>query len=469
MYQTFQCLAVISLGRRRRFAIVALGMIRIANGQGFWGDWLEAPVRLVEGGPIDYLTLDYLAEVTMSILQKQRKADPRLGHARDFPPLIGRIGRQIRDRGIRVIANAGGVNPVACAREVRRLAPDLKVAVVLGDDLFDRLDVMLSSGVEMRNMDTGEPLSSIRESVLSANAYIGAFPLAEALATGADVVITGRCSDAALALAPMIHRFGWREDDWDRLAAGVIAGHVIECGPQCTGGNCQSDWRSIPDLANIGYPILEAEPDGSCVVTKHRGTGGRVDSHGVKEQLLYEIGDPQRYITPDCVADFTSVDVRDDGPDRVRISGARGRPRTPTLKVSIAYAWGWKAVGSLVFSWPDALEKARAGDAIVRARIEQLGLRFDHVLTEYLGYNACHGATAPPVADPPEIQLRIGVRGKDRNMVDRFTRELIPLVLSGPPTGTGYGEGRPAVREVVAFWPALTPRSEIMTSVEVVQ
>jgi hypothetical protein len=321
----------------------------------------------------------------------------------------------------------------------------------------------------MRNMDTGEPLSGIRDSILSANAYIGAFPLAEALAAGADVVITGRCSDAALALAPMIHRFGWKENDWDLLAGGVVAGHVVECGPQCTGGNCQADWQSIPDLANIGYPIVEAERDGSFTITKHRGTGGRIDVRTVKEQLVYEIGDPAAYITPDCIADFTSIAVREDGPDRVRLTGARGRPRTETLKASIAYAWGWKAVGTLVFSWPEALAKAKAADRIVRSRIGELGLAFERVATEYFGYNACHAATAPAVADPAEIQLRIGVRGRDRNTVDRFTRELIPLVLGGPPTATGYGEGRPAVREVVAFWPALVPRSEIRTRVEVVE
>ena len=444
-------------------------MIRIANGQGFWGDWLEAPVRLVDQGPIDYLTLDYLAEVTMSILQKQRKADPNLGYARDFPPLMARLARKLRERGVRVLANAGGVNPVACAKEVLRLAPDLKLAVVLGDDIFDRIEPLLAAGVEMRNMDTGEPLSTIRDSISSANAYLGAFPLAEALATGADVVITGRCSDAALALAPMIHEFGWREDEWDLLAGGVIAGHVVECGPQCTGGNCQAEWQSIPDLANIGYPIIEAEPDGSFVITKHPDTGGRVDTRTVKEQLLYEIGDPEAYITPDCIADFTSVQVRQDGPDRVRLIGARGRPRTDSLKASISYSWGWKAIGTLVFSWPDALAKAQAADRIVRERVQQLGIEYDAINTEFFGYNACHGPVAAVPADPPEIQVRIGMRGKDRGAIDRFTRELIPLVLSGPPTGTGYGEGRPAVREVVAFWPALVPRSEITPRVEVVQ
>jgi hypothetical protein len=444
-------------------------MIRIANGQGFWGDWLEAPVRLVEQGPIDYLALDYLAEVTMSILQKQRQADPKLGYARDFPPLVARLAGSIKERGITVIANAGGVNPVACAREVVRLTPGLKVAVVLGDDVYERLNEFQAKGYELRDMDTGEPVSSIQDRILSANAYIGAFPLVEALATGAQVVIAGRCTDTALTLAPMVHRFDWKPADFDRLAAGTIAGHIIECGAQCSGGNCQVDWQNIPGMANPGYPIVEAEPDGTFVVTKHAAAGGRVSMDSVKEQLLYELGDPKNYITPDCVADFTTVHLEDAGPDRVRVSGIRGGPRPPSLKLSISYANGWKAIGTLVYSWPQALEKARAADRIVRQRLADLGLHFDDVYTEYFGVNACLGPVAPPNPDPPEVQLRIGVRGADKKAVDRFTRELIPLVLNGPPGATGFGEGRPPVREIVAYWPALVPREEIVTRVDVVQ
>jgi len=443
-------------------------MIRIANGQGFWGDWLEAPVRLVEQGPIDYLALDYLAEITMSILQKQKEADPNLGYARDFPPLIARIAKPMRERGVTVIANAGGVNPIACAREVVRLAPGLKVAVVLGDDVFPRMDEFLAKGYEMRDMDTGEPIAPARNRILSANAYIGAFPLAEALGTGAQVVIAGRSTDTALALAPMIHRFGWKIDEFDKLAAGTIAGHIIECGAQCTGGNCQVDWPGIPDMANIGYPIVEAEPDGSFTVTKHPAAGGRVTVDSVKEQLLYELGNPKRYITPDCVADFTSIRLADAGADRVRVSGIRGGERPPSLKLSIAYSNGWKAIGTLVYSWPQALEKAQAADKIVRARLASLALTFDEIYTEFFGVNACLGPAAPPNPDPPEVQVRIGVRGRDKKVVDRFTRELIPLVLNGPPGATGFGEGRPAVREIVAYWSALIPREEIQTRVEVV-
>lgn len=444
-------------------------MIRIANGQGFWGDWLEAPVRLVEQGPIDYLVLDYLAEVTMSILQKQRQGDPNLGYARDFPPLVARLAGRIRERGITVVANAGGVNPVACAREVVRLAPGLKVAVVVGDDVYGRLDEFLAKGYELRDMDTGEPLSTVRSRILSANAYIGAFPLVEALATGAQVVIAGRSTDTALTLAPMAHRFGWQPDDYDKLAAGTIAGHIVECGAQSTGGNCQVDWQTIPGMADIGYPIVEAEPDGTFTVTKHASAGGRVNLDSVKEQLLYELGDPKNYITPDCVADFTTIRLEDAGPDRVRVSGIRGHERPAMLKLSISYANGWKAMGTLVYSWPQALEKARAADRVVRQRLRDLGLEFDEIHTEFFGVNACLGPAAPPNPDPPEVQLRIGVRGGDKRAVDRFTRELIPLVLNGPPGATGFGEGRPPVREIVAYWPALVPREEIVTRVEVVE
>ena len=448
-------------------------MIRIANGQGFWGDSLEAPVEQVRRGPIDYLTLDYLAEVTMSILQKQRSRDPKAGYARDFVDMIARVLPDLKERRIRVIANAGGVNPSACKDAVldvaKRLAISVSVATVAGDDIMDRLDAFLERGIELKNMDTGEPLSAIRANVQSANVYFGAWPVVDALAKGAEIVITGRVTDTGLALAPMIHEFGWKADDWDRLSAGTIAGHTIECGAQSTGGNCQVDWQSIPDMANIGYPIVEAEPDGSFTVTKHASAGGRVNIHTVKEQLLYELGDPRNYITPDCVADFTSIQLDETGPDRVRVSGIRGGSRPPSLKLSISYTNGWKAIGTLVYSWPQALDKARAADRVVRQRLVDLGLTFDEIYTEFFGVNACLGPAAPPNVDPPEVQVRIGVRGADKKSVDRFTRELIPLVLNGPPGATGFGEGRPAVREIVAYWPALVPREEIATRVEVVE
>jgi hypothetical protein len=319
-------------------------------------------------------------------------------------------------------------------------------------------------------MDTGEPLSTVRERIQSANVYLGAWPLVEALRRGAQVVITGRATDTGLTLAPLIHEFGWRADDWDRLAAGTIAGHIIECGAQASGGNCQFEWESIPDLANVGFPIVEASPDGTFVVTKHEGTGGRVNVPAIKEQLVYEMGDPHEYITPDCVADFTTIRLEDAGRDRVRVYGIEGKPATQFYKVSISYSAGFKAVGTLVYSWPQAYEKARAADLILRARLERLGLKFDLVHTEFVGANATHGALAgEPSPDAPEVQLRVGVRGPDKAAVERFTKEIAPLILTGPPGVTGFAGGRPKVEEIVAYWPALIPKTEITPRVEVAE
>jgi hypothetical protein len=448
--------------------------IRIAAGQGFWGDLPDAPVRQVEGGPIDYLMLDYLAEVTMSIMQKQKARDPNSGYARDFIPLMKRILPACVERDIKVTANAGGVNVRGCADaliEVARelgLAGKLRIGIVTGDDILPRIDELLSRGIELRNMDTEEPLSTVRDSIQSANVYLGAAPLVEALEQGAQIVITGRATDTGLTLAPLMHEFGWASNDWNRLSAGTIAGHIIECGAQASGGNCQYEWRSIPDLANVGFPIAEASPDGTFVITKHEGTGGRVNVPSIKEQLVYEMGDPHNYITPDCVADFTTIRLEDDGRDRVRVYGIEGRPATEFLKVSISYSAGFKAVGTLVYAWPDAYEKAQAADRILRERLDRLGLRFDHILTEFVGVNATHGPLAgEPRADLPEVQLRVGVRGHDRNAIERFTKEIAPLILTGPPAVTGFAGGRPKVEEIVAYWPALIPKSEIDPKVEV--
>src|SRR5687767_3976053 len=450
--------------------------IRIAAGQGFWGDLPDAPVRQVEGGPIDYLMLDYLAEVTMSIMQKQKARDPNAGYARDFVPLMKQILPACVERDIKVVANAGGVNVHGCAAAVRNVAQDLglggkvKIGIVTGDDILDRIDDLLKRGVELRNLDTDEPLATVRDRIQSANAYLGAAPIVEALNRGANVVITGRSTDTGLTLGPMIHEFGWAADDWDRLSAGTIAGHIIECGAQCSGGNCQFDWQSIPDLAGVGYPIVEAAPDGTFVVTKHEGTGGVVSIPSIKEQLVYEMGDPREYITPDCVADFTSIRLEDAGAGRVRVHGIKGHPATEFLKVSISYSAGYKAVGTLVYSWPDAFAKAEAADKILRARLERLGLEFDQILTEFVGANATHGHLAgAPSPDLPEVQLRVGVRGGDRAAVERFTKEIAPLILTGPPGVTGFAGGRPKVEEIVAYWPALLPKTEIETSVEVLE
>jgi hypothetical protein len=388
----------------------------VASGQGFWGDWQEAPKLQVRKGPIDYLMLDYLAEITMSIMQKQRVKDPAAGYARDFVPLILDLATELVDGGVRVITNAGGVNPAACRdalvaglAAVKTSRP-LRIAIVTGDDLMGRIDDLLGAGHELRNMETGAPLSDIRDHVYAANAYIGMTPILEALREGADIVVTGRSTDTALTYGPLVHEFGWAEDDWDRIAAGVVAGHINECGAQAAGGNTLFDWESV-DLAIPGYPIIEATEDGTFVVGKHSDLGGRVTWATVTEQLVYEMGDPADYITPDCVADFGTVRVADLGGDRVRVSGVTGGPRTDSLKVSMAYHAGFKAIGSLTYAGPDALAKARRADEVLRARLDRAGLEFEEVRTEFIGAGACLGLEpGPAAAELPEVGLRIGVR-----------------------------------------------------------
>ena len=449
------------------------GVVRVASGQGFWGDWLEAPRRQVEGGDVDYLMLDYLAEVTMSILQKQKERDPKMGYARDFVGAMDSVMKAVAERGVRVIANAGGVNPQACGDAIREVAKKhgvadrVKIGVVTGDNLLPRLDELIEQGHALANMDTGEPLSTVRDRVLSANAYIGSTPIIEALGRDASVVITGRSTDTALTMAPLRYEFGWGAEDWDKLAAGIIAGHIIECGAQCSGGNCLYDWQSIPDLANIGYPIVEAKADGTFVIAKHPNTGGRINVQSVTEQCVYEMGDPNSYITPDVVADFTTIHLEQDGADRVKVFGIKGRPATDKLKVSIAYRSGFKAVGTLVYSWPDAYAKAQLADRVLRERLDRLGLKFDHIMTEFVGVSATHGKLSGEPGDVPEVMLRFGVRGNDKAAVERFTRELAPLVLNGPPSVTGFAGGRPKVEEIVAYWPALIDKTVVQTKVEV--
>ncbi len=422
--------------------------MRVASGQGFWGDWQEAPKLQVRRGAIDYLMLDYLAEITMSILEKQRERDPAAGYARDFVDMVLDLAPDLVSKGIRVVSNAGGVNPDACRDAlVQRLADvytvrPLRIATVRGDDLMSRLDEVLAAGHELRNMETGEPLSAVRERVTAANAYMGAGPILEALRQEADVVVTGRSTDTALTYAPLIHEFGWAADDWNRIAAGVVAGHINECGAQACGGNTLFRWREV-DLVEPGYPIIEASADGSFVVTKHPSLGGRVNWASVTEQL-------------------------DLGGDRVRVTGVEGRPRPELLKVSIAYRGGYKATGMLTYSYPDAYEKAVSADRVLRGRLDRLGLEFDEIRTEYVGAGACHGPLAgSPDPSVPEVELRISVRGDDRARVERFTRELAPLILAGPPTVTGFAAGRPRVHEVMAYWPALIEREVVESVVRV--
>ncbi len=447
--------------------------ILIANGQGFWGDSILGPVRLLREGPLHYLTMDYLAEVTMSIMQKLKSRNPKAGYATDFIKILERILPEAMEKGVKIISSAAGVNAEACLEAtgevIRQLGlSGVKVATVTGDDIYHRIDELLDAGEELKNMDTGQPLASIRDRITAANAYLGAFPIAEALDQGADIVICGRVTDPALVLGPMIHEFGWSPQDYHLLAAGTVAGHIVECGAQCTGAN-YTNWREIDNFALIGYPVLEVYRNGEFVVTKHEGTGGKVSVETVASQLVYEMGDPKNYITPDTVVDFTTIQLREEGRDRVRVSGIQGGPPTEFLKVSISYLSGYKAVGQLTIAGPDALEKAKLCADIIWKRLEYDGVTFDddHKLVEFLGTNVCHAGIAPAPDDPAEIVLRIGVKDADREKVNRFGMEIVPLVTSGPPGVTGFAGGRPKATEIISYWPALLKKKYIWPVVQV--
>lgn len=448
-------------------------ILRIGNGQGFWGDNVDAPIRLLRGGPIDYIGMDYLAEVTLSIMMRQKLKDPSKGYATDFVDFIRQVLPDLRERGVKILSNAGGLNPHACRKEILRAAHELglegiRVGVVEGDDLLERLGDLVERGHEMNNMDTGEPLAPLVEKVTSANAYLGAAPVVEALEQGAQIVLCGRVTDTALALAPLMYEFGWRPGQWDLLAAGTIAGHILECGPQCTGGNF-TRWWEVPDLWDVGYPIVEARADGTFTVTKHEGTGGMVTVDTVAEQLLYEMGDPNEYITPDVTADFSSIQLRQEGPDRVAVSGIRGRENTPYLKVSASHLAGFKSAGTLTITGPRAVDKAKLCAEVVWKRLERAGVTFadDSRETEIVGTGVCLPGVHESPADPPEVVLRLAVRDADYDKVMRFGKELAPLVTAGPPGVTGFAGGRPKPQRVVAYWPALLAREEVEDHVKV--
>jgi len=447
--------------------------IRIGTGQGYWGDRLDAPLALVDRGRVQYICFDYLAELTMSILQKQKERDPSRGYAHDFVSLCREILPRVKEQGIRLIASAGGVNPRGCADAIaqvaRRHGITLKIATVEGDNILDRLDGLAAQGYALKNMDDGSGIESIRDRITSANVYLGVAPVVEALAGGADIVITGRNTDTSLFLAPMIHEFGWRMDDLDRLACGICIGHVIECGAQVTGGNYTGGWDRVPDLARVGWPIAEVSEDGSAVITKPEGTGGLVEAGTVKEELLYEIGDPRNYITPDVVADFSAVRIEDAGENRVKLWGAKGRPAPDTLKVSISYRNGYRAFADLGFSWPQALEKAKLAAKILEERFRIVGLRAEEVLFDYIGYNSLHGPLAEfPGHDPQEVRLRVGIRTRTAEEARKLGPEVPCLVTCGPPQGGGYS-ARATPQEILEYWPALIPVAAIRPEVHFVE
>ena len=435
--------------------------IVIANASGFWGDEAGAIRRQVQGGRIDYLTMDYLAEITMIILGRQMAKDPEAGYARDFVSSLSHVLKEIEEKNITVITNAGGINPQACARALETIMAeqglDLPVAAIYGDNLKPSLEQLRAEGCHLPHLETGQPADEIFDRIESANAYLGAKPIVAALKQGARIIVTGRSYDAASVVAPFVYEFEWDWEDYDKLASALLAGHLIECGTQSTGGN-YSRWQEIESYSNMGYPMVEASPDGSFVLKKHPGTGGKISARTAKEQIVYEISDPRIYRSPDVIADFTAFSMEEIAKDQVRFWGAKGQKPSDMLKVSSNYNAGFKLVGMLVVSGPDAVAKGRVFADMFWERVGTEG--FLDRRTDFVGASACWGESAAPSSEPAEILLRFAARAESKDPLKRMSRELAGLILAGPPGVTVFG-GRPAIMPAYGFWPALIPREKV--------
>ena len=435
--------------------------VKIANGQGFWGDSVQAPVDLINYGKIDYLTLDYLAEVTISIMQKQKMKNSSMGYASDFPALIIDNYKNLVKNNIKVITNAGGVNPTACAEKIKGSLNDKKIniGIIEGDDILNKIDYFIDKGVSFKNIDTGDSLDKIKNNICSANVYIDSYCIKEALDLNADIVLSGRVSDPGLTLGPLLHEFNWKKSDYNKIAAGTLAGHIIECGAQCTGGNF-SRWYDIKDLYKIGYPIANVSKSGDFSIVKPSNTGGLINKYTITEQILYEMGNPTNYISPDVCVDFTSFQLDDLGNNKVFISKVKGYKPTNTYKVSISYIAGYKSTGQLTISGPNSYLKAKKTAEIIWARLKNIGVNFEKNNTEYIGKSEYDNDN--------DITLRLSVLDKSKENVSRFGKEISPVITSGLPGTTGFSGGRPKPQEVIAYWPALIPKKLINTKVRLI-
>ncbi len=439
--------------------------IRIANAGGFWGDDLGVLRRQLEGGEVDYISSDFLAEVTMSILRKQQLKNEAMGYVGDFVGQIVDVAELMKAKKVRMLTNAGGINPLACARkilsELKKKGVDFKITVVIGDNIIDRIDEFYPDQAMFTDMETGDDFAQIKNNIQSANVYLGVPPLLKTLESGADLILAGRVTDTSITMAPFIYELGWDLGDWDKLAAGLVAGHIIECGAQASGGNF-TDWQKVRKWDNFGYPIVEMNRDGSFEVYKHENTGGLISRDTIREQLVYEMGDPKHYISPDVVADFSQIVLRELAPNRVLVQNAKGHPSTHFLKVSMAYEDGYKAVSSIVISGGRVLNKAKEFEKIFWSR---LNIDYKKTNTEYIGYNACHQDLVEDI-DPNEILLRFSVYDDDLEKIKAFSTSIAPLILSGPP-GVAVIGGRARGQQVMTYWPTLIPKTLIQSTVHV--
>jgi len=450
-------------------------VVRLGAGMAFWGDSVRPAIEMVERGDIDYLCCDHLAELTMSILAKQRAANPERGYTRDVIDLLRGALPACVEKGVKVVTNAGGANPRAAARAIRALAdelglPGVRIAVVLGDDLEDRIDDLDRAGVSFDNLDTGAELDTVRDRLTHAAVYTGCEGIVEALDLGADIVVCGRVTDIALYLGPLVHEFGWSLDDWERLGMATVVAHAIECGGQATGGLYAGGWADVDGLETLGYPIAEVSEDGTAVLTKTPGSGGEVSIGTVSEQLVYEILDPGSYLTADVTADFTGVTLDEVGPDRVRITGGTGRERPATLKVNMGYRAGFVGEAQFTYTWPDAYAKAQRGLAFLRKRLERADFRYTEDIVEYPGHTSMWGSRVPAPDHPDllELVVRYAARCPDATEARKVFTESVPLYNNGPAGVAGVGT-RPPLKELYAIWPCLVPREHVVQRVEMLE
>ena len=445
-----------------------MAQVKIGGGQGFWGDSPDAAIHMVRRGGIDYMACDYLAELTLSIMARQKLTNPQAGYARDFLDLMREIAADAKARGIRVLTNAGGMNIEGCVEGLSKIAGEkglsgYKIGYVTGDDLTGKIDELLASGVAFDNMDGAGDFMEIKDKIVNANVYFGHEPTLACLGEGADVVVTGRSTDSALFLAPVMHGLGWAPDDWNNLARGIMAGHLLECGGQGAGGNFDYGWRDVPRMDELGFPIAEISND-DFVVTKAPDCGGLISEQALKEQILYEVHDPANYITPDVTADLSKATLTQIGENRVRVGGIRGKPRPEMLKLSIGYKAGFKVATMLSFAWPDAYEKAQCAADIIMKKMKRKNLRAEDVMIDFIGLNSLHLAVADMspsrVKDLNEVVLRIAIRTKTKEEAGKIVPEIAPLQLNGPPGASFFG-GRAHVQEVIGLWATLIPRGSV--------
>lgn len=445
--------------------------VRVGAAQGFYGDSIDGAVANATYGNLDYLSFDALAELTMAILAKNKAKNEDEGYTKDIRQFMKALLPLMKEKKFKMLTNAGGLNPEGAQQLVLNIAKelgitDIKVAVVTGDDILPNIAALTEQGVDFTNLETNEPFNeNIHENLLFSNAYLGAAPLVEALKQGADIVISGRTTDTAQFLAPLIYEFGWSDDDWNRLAGGVFMGHLLECSAQSTGGNFTADWEAVEDFNHIGYPIAEVDETGEFIITKVEERSGIVNEKTVKEQALYEIHDPSAYITPDVVMDITEMTLEEIGPNQVKVSGVKGKAKPDDLKVVMGYQDGYLGQVIIGYSWPDALKKAQRAKEIIEQEIKNRKLHYDKVHTDFVGYNSLHGPLAHEVGDPNEIYLRIAVKSDSKQMANGFFRLLPPLALNGPPTMSLIGNI--PTRQQLGMWSSLVPRELIESKTNV--